>query len=93
MGHVPYQWIIGSLAVGLALIIAVIGFFVCSRSSISYDDTQGSRAKDPKGGKVSHKFRILQTTSFCCVSRSDDWRDNSGESSDRHMNIPKGRNF
>lgn len=92
--HVPMGWIIASLGVGLTLIIAVIGFYVCSRSSICYDDAEGSRTKDPKDGKVSHKFHILRTTSFCCGSRrfcfkSDDWRQNTGESSDRHMNIPK----
>ncbi|XP_071733493.1 lysM domain receptor-like kinase 3 [Rutidosis leptorrhynchoides] len=88
-GHVRYQWIIGSLTIGLALIVAVIGFFVCSRSSIIDDDTQGSHVKDSKIGKVSHKFHILRTTSYCCGSNSVDWRDNIGESSDRHMNIPK----
>ncbi|XP_024973383.1 lysM domain receptor-like kinase 3 isoform X2 [Cynara cardunculus var. scolymus] len=92
--HVPLRWIIASLGVGLTLIIAVIGFFVYSRSSICYDDVEGSRTKDPKDGKVPHKFHILRTTSFCCGSRrfcckSDDWRETTGESSDRHMNIPK----
>lgn len=92
--HVPFRWIIASLGVGLTLIIAVVGFFVCSRSSICYDDVEGSRTKDTKDGKVSHKFHILRTTSFCCGSRrfcckSDDWRETTGESSDRHMNIPK----
>ncbi|KAI3763342.1 hypothetical protein L1987_53796 [Smallanthus sonchifolius] len=92
--HVPYLWIVGSLGVVLALIIAVIGFFICSRSSICFDDSQGSHAKDPKVEKVSHKFRILRTTSFCFGSRkfsseSDNWRENIGESSGRHTNIPK----
>ncbi|KAI3806850.1 hypothetical protein L1987_22765 [Smallanthus sonchifolius] len=92
--HVPYPWIVGSLGVGLTLIIAVIGFFICSRSSICFDDSPGSHAKDPKVEKVSHKFRILRTTSFCFGSRkfgseSDNWRENIGESSGRHTNVPK----
>ncbi|KAI3737666.1 hypothetical protein L2E82_27676 [Cichorium intybus] len=87
--HVPYGWIIASLGAVLALIIAVTGFLVCSRSSICFDDTNGIHAKDQKDEKVSHKFRILRTTSFCCGSNNDDWRENVGESSDRHMNIPK----
>ncbi|KAJ9559697.1 hypothetical protein OSB04_004857 [Centaurea solstitialis] len=92
--HVPLLWILASLGVGLTLIIAVVGIFVCLRSSICYDDVEGSRTKDPKDGKVSHKFHILRNTSFCCGSRrfrdkSDDWRETTGESSDRHMNIPK----
>ncbi|CAI9260960.1 unnamed protein product [Lactuca saligna] len=87
--RVPYGWIVASLGVGLALIIAVTGFLVYSRSSICFDDAQGNHGKDSKIEKISHKFRILQTTSFCCGSRKDDWRENVGESSERRMNIPK----
>ncbi|KAK9066100.1 hypothetical protein SSX86_015502 [Deinandra increscens subsp. villosa] len=92
--HLPYLWIIGSLGVGLALIIAGIGFFICSRSLICFDDSPWSHAKDPKIEKVSHKFRILRTTSSCFGSRkfgseSDNWRENIGESSGRPENIPK----
>ncbi|KAL4560011.1 hypothetical protein LXL04_032159 [Taraxacum kok-saghyz] len=87
--RVPYGWIVASLGVGLALIIAVTGFLICSRSSICFDDSEGSHGNDSKVHKNSHKFRILRTTSFCCGSKKDDWRETIGESSDRHMNIPK----
>ncbi|KAI3700270.1 hypothetical protein L2E82_44892 [Cichorium intybus] len=91
--HVPYGWIIASLGAVLALIIAVTGFLVCLRSSICFDDTHGIHAKDQKDEKISLRFHILRTTSFCCGSNNDDWRENIGESSDRHMNIPKESNL
>ncbi|KAD6118668.1 hypothetical protein E3N88_09939 [Mikania micrantha] len=94
MTHVSYLWIIGSLGVGLALIIAGIVFFIYSRSSICFDDSPGIHAKDPKHEKVSCKFCVLRKTSFCFGSRrfrseSDNWRENIGESSDHHTDIPK----
>ncbi|KAL0341965.1 UNVERIFIED_CONTAM: LysM domain receptor-like kinase [Sesamum calycinum] len=85
--HVPYWWIIGSLAAGLVLIFVVVLLFVCLKGS------QGSQAKD-SDGKISHKFHILRNTSFCCASRrsicckSGDWDHPHGESSNRQMNIP-----
>ncbi|KAK4395195.1 LysM domain receptor-like kinase [Sesamum angolense] len=85
--HVPYWWIIGSLAAGLVLILVVVLLFVCLKGS------QGSQAKD-SDGKISHKFHILRNTSFCCASRrsicckSGDWDHPHGESSNRQMNIP-----
>ncbi|KAL0319309.1 UNVERIFIED_CONTAM: LysM domain receptor-like kinase [Sesamum angustifolium] len=85
--HVPYWWIIGSLAAGLVLILVVVVLFVCFKGS------QGSQAKD-SDGKISHKFHILRNTSFCCASRrsicckSGDWDHPHGESSNRQMNIP-----
>ncbi|KAG6398050.1 hypothetical protein SASPL_139500 [Salvia splendens] len=91
--HIPYWWIIGSLAVGLALIIVVVLLFVCLRSSGCCRGTQGSQAKD-SDGKSSHKFQILRNTSFCCASgrpvcgKSGDFQRPNGESSNRHMNIP-----
>ncbi|KAJ0775925.1 putative protein kinase RLK-Pelle-LysM family [Helianthus annuus] len=92
--RVPYLWIIGSLGVCLSLIVAVVGFFICSRSSVCFDDSPRSHAKDPEVEKVSHKFRVLRATSFCFSSRkfsseSDNWRENIGESSGRHTSIPK----
>ncbi|KAK4427286.1 LysM domain receptor-like kinase [Sesamum alatum] len=88
--HVPYWWIFGSLAAGLALILVVVLVFVCLKGSRS----QGSQAKD-SDGKISHKFHILRNTSFCCASRrsicckSGDWDHHPhGESSNRQMNIP-----
>ncbi|XP_047964159.1 lysM domain receptor-like kinase 3 [Salvia hispanica] len=91
--HIPYWWIIGSLAVGLALIIMVVLLFVCLRSSGCCRGSQGSQAKD-SDGKSSHKFQILRNTSFCCASgrsvcgKSGDFQRPNGESSNRHMNIP-----
>ncbi|KAL0415173.1 UNVERIFIED_CONTAM: LysM domain receptor-like kinase [Sesamum latifolium] len=85
--HVPYWWIIGSLAAGLALILVVVLLFVCLKGS------QGSQAKD-SDGKISHKFHILRNTSFFCASgrsiccKSGDWDHPHGESSNRQMNIP-----
>lgn len=91
--HVPYWWIIGSLAVGLVLIVVVVLLFVFLRSSSCCRGSQGSQAKD-SDGKVPHKFHILRNTSFCCASgrsiccKSGDWNKPNGESSNRHMNIP-----
>ncbi|THG07507.1 hypothetical protein TEA_010414 [Camellia sinensis var. sinensis] len=92
--HVPYGWIIGSLGVGLSLIILVVFIFVSLRSSSCFDKSRGSHAKD-LNEKISHKFHILRNTSFCCASgryicgKSGDWKQSNGESSDRQINIPK----
>ncbi|KAI8020628.1 LysM domain receptor-like kinase 3 [Camellia lanceoleosa] len=92
--HVPYGWIIGSLGVGLTLIILVVFIFVSLRSSSCFDKSRGSYAKD-LNEKISHKFHILRNTSFCCASgryicgKSGDWKQSNGESSDRQINIPK----
>ncbi|KAL7191236.1 hypothetical protein ACSBR2_023330 [Camellia fascicularis] len=92
--HVPYGWIIGSLGVGLTLIILVVFIFVSLRSSSCFDKSRGSHAKD-LNEKISHKFHILRNTSFCCASgryicgKSGDWKQSNGESSDRQINIPK----
>lgn len=86
--HVPYGWIIGSLGIGFALILVTILACVFLRASRS------SCSKDPDG-KISHRFQILRTTSFCCASgrsicrKSGDWKQTIGESSDRQINIPK----
>ncbi|KAL1538301.1 LysM domain receptor-like kinase 3 [Salvia divinorum] len=91
--HIPYWWIIGSLAVGLALIIVAVLLFVCLRSSGCCRGSQGSQAKD-SDGKSPHKFHILRNTSFCCASgrsvcgKSGDFQRPNVESSNRHMNIP-----
>ncbi|PIN26044.1 Serine/threonine protein kinase [Handroanthus impetiginosus] len=91
--HVPYWWIIGGLAVGLALTIIVVLLFMSLRSSCCFGESQRSQAKD-SDGKSSHKFQILRNTSFCCASgrsicgKSGDWNHPNGESSNRQMNIP-----
>ncbi|XP_071709963.1 lysM domain receptor-like kinase 3 [Rutidosis leptorrhynchoides] len=84
-----HWWIIGSLSVGLVVIIALVLLFVCVKSSICFHD---GRLKDPEDERV--KFHMLRTTSFWCGSgrlcfKSNDWRQNIEESSDRHTNIPK----
>lgn len=87
---VKHWWIIGSLCVGLIIVIAIVVIFVCLRKN---------RLKDPEDELVSHKFHILRTSSFWCGSgrlccKSSDWRQKtSEESSDRHTNIPKGLKF
>ncbi|KAL3631947.1 LysM domain receptor-like kinase 3 [Castilleja foliolosa] len=86
--RVPYWWIIGSLAGGLALFILVVILFICLRSTGCLRRTQESQPKN-SDGKISHKFHILRNTSFCCASlRSRDWNHPKGESSNRQMNIP-----
>ncbi|KAL2539203.1 LysM domain receptor-like kinase 3 [Abeliophyllum distichum] len=90
---VPYWWIIGSLAVGLALIVIVILIFVSLKSSSCFSGGRGSRAKD-SDEKTSHEFQILRKTSFCCASgryiccRSGDWKQPTREPSNRQINIP-----
>ncbi|KAL2462614.1 LysM domain receptor-like kinase 3 [Forsythia ovata] len=90
---VPYWWIIGSLAVGLALIVIVILIFVSLKSSSCFAGVRGSRAKY-SDEKTSHEFQILRKTSFCCASgryiccRSGDWKQPTGEPSNRQINIP-----
>ncbi|KAL8043190.1 hypothetical protein ABFX02_09G102800 [Erythranthe guttata] len=91
--RVPYWWIIGSLAVGLVLIIVLVLLFISLRSSKCFGGSQKSQPKD-SNGKIPHKFRILRNTSFCCASgrsiccKSGDFNHPNGESSNRQMNIP-----
>ncbi|XP_043719762.1 lysM domain receptor-like kinase 3 [Telopea speciosissima] len=92
--HLSYGWIIGSLGVGLVVILAAILIYVAFKSSICCASTPQSHAKDPDG-KTSHKFHILRRTSFCCASgrslscKSENWKPTNEESSDRQINIPK----
>nr|DAD44590.1 TPA_asm: hypothetical protein HUJ06_002820 [Nelumbo nucifera] len=92
--HLPYGWIIGSLAVGTILIFVFIYVWVSLKSSIFSAPGPANHAKDPDG-KVSHKFHILRKTSFCCASgrstccESGNQRPTNGEVNNRQMNIPK----
>ncbi|XP_042486047.1 lysM domain receptor-like kinase 3 isoform X2 [Macadamia integrifolia] len=92
--HLPYGWIIGSLGVGLVLILAAILTYISFKSSSWCALTPGIRSKDPDG-KTSHKFHILRTTSFCCTSgrsiscNSENLKPNNGQSNNRQINIPK----
>ncbi|CAI9114218.1 OLC1v1014882C1 [Oldenlandia corymbosa var. corymbosa] len=85
--HVPMWWIIGSLAVGLLLIIILVVVFISLRSSSCCRGALGD-------GKHPHKFHILRNASFCCGSgrdacrKSEDWKQPTGETSNRHANIP-----
>ncbi|KAA8541739.1 hypothetical protein F0562_022891 [Nyssa sinensis] len=91
-GHLPYVWIIGSLGVILVLIVVFVLIFVFLRSSSYFPEAQQTHAKDPDG-KSPLKFRILRNASFCCASgiccKSGNSKQTNGESSDRHINIPK----
>ncbi|KAK4361865.1 hypothetical protein RND71_017106 [Anisodus tanguticus] len=86
-GHAIYWWIIGGLGAGL-LLIAVILAFVSWRSSNCF-----SRRSHTAGSneKISHKFQILQNTSFCCASGRyiEDRQEPNGESRNQQINIPK----
>ncbi|GAV61254.1 LysM domain-containing protein/Pkinase_Tyr domain-containing protein [Cephalotus follicularis] len=95
--HVPYVWIIGSLGIGLLVILLGVVAFVFLRSSCCLTEARGNLAKDPDG-KISHKFHILRNPSFCCASgryiccKLGDWKQTNGESrlSSNHENtIPK----
>ncbi|GLU22303.1 hypothetical protein SLE2022_383910 [Rubroshorea leprosula] len=92
--HVPYGWIIGGVAGGLVLIILSIIVCVFLRSSSYFAGAHGNLAKD-SDGKSSHKFQILQKTSFCCGSgryicgKSGDWNQTNGEPSNHQITIPK----
>ncbi|KAL3511735.1 hypothetical protein ACH5RR_024452 [Cinchona calisaya] len=92
--HVPFWWIIGSLAVGLVLIIILVVVIISLRSSNCYAGSLGGHSKN-SADKNSQKFHILRNTSFCCASgryiccKSGDLRRPNGEASDRQMNIPK----
>ncbi|KAF8407101.1 hypothetical protein HHK36_006226 [Tetracentron sinense] len=92
--RVQYGWIIGSFGGGLALIVVAVLIFFSLRSSICHAEAPGSLAKD-RDGKISHKFHILRTTSFCCGSgryiccKSGNWKPTNGESSNRQINMPK----
>ncbi|KAJ4957414.1 hypothetical protein NE237_024525 [Protea cynaroides] len=92
--HLPFGWIIGGLGVGLFLILTAVLIYISFKSSIWCALTPESHAKDPDG-KSSHKFRILQTTSFCCASgrsiscKSENWKPTNGESSNHEINIHK----
>lgn len=95
--HVPYGWIVGGLAVGLALLIVTLLLCFCLRSSRRFKTAQKDCSKD-SDVKISHKFHILRTTSLCCASKRSiccklgDWKQPSGEASNNHSNIPKGCN-
>nr|XP_043614265.1 lysM domain receptor-like kinase 3 [Erigeron canadensis] len=92
-----HWWIIGSLCVGLVVVLAVVIAFVFLRSSICFNDGSRNHVKDQEDQHqpFGHKFHILRTSSFWCGSgrlccKSDDWRRHTiEESSDRNTNIPK----
>lgn len=93
--HVPYGWIIGSLGIGLAVIIVCVVVFLSLRSSSCFTEPRGNRGKD-HDEKSPHKFHILRNPSFLCGSgryiccKPGDWRQTNGEPSSHQINIPKG---
>ncbi|XP_065867173.1 lysM domain receptor-like kinase 3 isoform X2 [Euphorbia lathyris] len=92
--HVPFGWIIGSLGIGIGLVVFCITVCVCLKSSCCFSKAEGECAKD-SDEKSSHKFHILRKPSFCCASRrfisdqSGDWKNTNGETSSHHVAIPK----
>lgn len=90
--RVHYWWIIGSLVIGLTLVIIVVLVFIL-RSSGCFGGPQGSQIKE-SDEKDFPKFRILRNTSFCCASgryiccKSGELKQQNRESSNRQMNIP-----
>ncbi|XP_011008103.1 PREDICTED: lysM domain receptor-like kinase 3 [Populus euphratica] len=92
---VPYGWIIGSLGIGLALIVLCIIICVSLKSSSCFTESRGSHAKPPDG-KISQNFHILRKQSFFCTSgrsiccKSVDWKQTNGESSSHQITVPKG---
>uniref|UniRef100_A0A7N0ZWE1 LysM domain receptor-like kinase 3 n=1 Tax=Kalanchoe fedtschenkoi TaxID=63787 RepID=A0A7N0ZWE1_KALFE len=89
---VSYRWIIGGVGIGLALIVLIGAVCICVWSSNCLFKKQESRGKH-SDSMISHKFQILQRTSFCCGSgryicgKSRDQKPE--ESSERRINIPK----
>ncbi|KAF8027603.1 hypothetical protein BT93_E0496 [Corymbia citriodora subsp. variegata] len=92
--HVSYGWIIGSLGIGLAVIVVCIVLFVSLRSSSCFAEARGNHGKD-SDEKSPHKFHILRNPSFLCGSgryiccKPGDWRQTNGEPSSHQINIPK----
>ncbi|XP_058074149.1 lysM domain receptor-like kinase 3 isoform X2 [Magnolia sinica] len=90
--HFPYGWILGSLGVGLVLIL--VALLVCISCKSLMCCTQESREKDPDRTS-SHKFRILRRTSFCNGSgrylccKSVDWKPTTVDTGNHQMSIPK----
>ncbi|KAL9670493.1 hypothetical protein QQ045_008046 [Rhodiola kirilowii] len=94
-GHksaVSYRWLIGGAGIGLALIVMTVAVCICMWSSKRMFKRQESNA-NRSDSKTSHKFHILQRTSFCCGSgryicgKSKETKPE--ESSERRINIPK----
>ncbi|WCJ40878.1 protein kinase family protein / peptidoglycan-binding LysM domain-containing protein [Euphorbia peplus] len=89
--HVPFGWIIGSLGIGIALVVFCITICICLKSSCCYSKPEEDCAKESEG-KSCHKFHILRKPSFCCASRRfiSDQKQTNGETSSHHIAIPKG---
>ncbi|XP_057526712.1 lysM domain receptor-like kinase 3 isoform X2 [Amaranthus tricolor] len=94
--HVPYGWIVGGLAVGIAVVVVLaLLLFIVLRQSLCSGDGQEGNAKD-HSGRNAHKFQILRNTSFCCASgrfcsSSDEWKQSAVEENNQHhpANVPK----
>ena len=93
----PYGWIVGGLAVGIAVVVVLaLLLFIVLRQSLCSGDGQEGNAKD-HSGRNAHKFQILRNTSFCCASgrfcsSSDEWKQSAVEENNQHhpANVPKG---
>lgn len=91
--HVPYDWIIGGLGVGLALIILSMILCVSLRMSNCLVEAR-NHAKDADG-KISHKCHIIGNLSLFCgcgryiCIKPVDKKQTDGESSNHQITIPK----
>ncbi|KAL5152503.1 LysM domain receptor-like kinase 3 [Glycine soja] len=82
--HVPHEWIIGGLGVGLALIILTIIVCVALRSPNCLVEA-GNNAKD-SSGKISNKFYVFGNPSlFCGCVKPVDQKQTDGESSSHQI--------
>ncbi|KAI4324765.1 hypothetical protein MLD38_030222 [Melastoma candidum] len=92
--RVSYGWILGSLGIGIALLVLGILLLISFRSSGCCADTLGNCGKNPNG-KVPHNFQLLRNPSILCGSgrymrcKAGDWRQTNREPSNNQINIPK----
>lgn len=82
--HVPHEWIVGGLGIGLALIILTIIVCVALRSPNCLVEA-GNNAKD-SSGKISNKFYVFGNPSlFCGCVKPVDQKQTDGESSSHQI--------
>ncbi|TKY48218.1 LysM domain receptor kinase 3 [Spatholobus suberectus] len=86
--HVPHEWIVGGLGVGLALIILSIILCVSLRSPNCLVEARNN-AKDSEG-KISNKFYVFGNSSlFCGCGKPGDPKQTDGESISHQITVTK----
>ncbi|KAH1145066.1 hypothetical protein GLYMA_15G019800v4 [Glycine max] len=86
--HVPHEWIVGGLGIGLALIILTIIVWVALRSPNCLVEARNN-AKD-SAGKISKKFYVFGNPSlFCGCGKPVDQHQTYGESSSHQITVTK----